>query len=126
MIRRPPRSKLTDTLFPYTTLFRSHVAGIDQAHRGEIGVGSCAHAEGVGVGVVVRVRQAEVQDVALVVDRSPGAAHAIAAAMGEVAGQLAAAVAGVDAPVVRAEAVAPAAPARAPVGTIGRAAWREE
>src|SRR3546814_3589372 len=23
MIRRPPRSKLTDTLFPYTTLFRS-------------------------------------------------------------------------------------------------------
>src|SRR3546814_21060707 len=24
MIRRPPRSKRTDTLFPYTTLFRSH------------------------------------------------------------------------------------------------------
>src|SRR3546814_17167518 len=24
MIRRPPRSKLTDTLFPYTTLFRSN------------------------------------------------------------------------------------------------------
>src|SRR3546814_14572393 len=24
MIRRPPRSTLTDTLFPYTTLFRSH------------------------------------------------------------------------------------------------------
>src|SRR3546814_13245859 len=24
-IRRPPRSTLTDTLFPYTTLFRSHV-----------------------------------------------------------------------------------------------------
>src|SRR3546814_16018247 len=24
MIRRPPRSKLTDTLFPYTTLSRSH------------------------------------------------------------------------------------------------------
>src|SRR3546814_16742706 len=24
MIRRPPRSKLTDTLFPYTTLFRSY------------------------------------------------------------------------------------------------------
>src|SRR3712207_7595713 len=30
MIRRPPRS----TLFPYTTLFRSHAA----AHRGEPGV----------------------------------------------------------------------------------------
>src|SRR3546814_3464481 len=29
MIRRPPRSTRTDTLFPYTTLFRSlHVLGI--------------------------------------------------------------------------------------------------
>src|SRR3546814_2541025 len=31
MIRRPPRSTRTDTLFPYTTLFRSHhqdVAGV--------------------------------------------------------------------------------------------------
>src|SRR3546814_4532866 len=26
MIRRPPRSTRTDTLFPYTTLFRSNVA----------------------------------------------------------------------------------------------------
>src|SRR3546814_12956705 len=26
MIRRPPRSTRTDTLFPYTTLFRSHYA----------------------------------------------------------------------------------------------------
>src|SRR3546814_12957431 len=25
MIRRPPRSTRTDTLFPYTTLFRSHI-----------------------------------------------------------------------------------------------------
>src|SRR3546814_2648536 len=33
MIRRPPRSTRTDTLFPYTTLFRSHdqPAGLDQA-----------------------------------------------------------------------------------------------
>src|SRR3546814_14842708 len=29
MIRRPPRSTRTDTLFPYTTLFRSAVAGAD-------------------------------------------------------------------------------------------------
>src|SRR3546814_939954 len=29
MIRRPPRSTLTDTLFPYTTLFRS--LGLNQA-----------------------------------------------------------------------------------------------
>src|SRR3546814_8952543 len=28
MIRRPPRSTRTDTLFPYTTLFRSHQASI--------------------------------------------------------------------------------------------------
>src|SRR3546814_2408398 len=27
MIRRPPRSTRTDTLFPYTTLFRSNAAG---------------------------------------------------------------------------------------------------
>src|SRR3546814_11750520 len=27
MIRRPPRPPLTDPLFPYTTLFRSHVDG---------------------------------------------------------------------------------------------------
>src|SRR3546814_7535216 len=29
MIRRPPRSTRTDTLFPYTTLFRSHIAGLE-------------------------------------------------------------------------------------------------
>src|SRR3546814_16221038 len=28
MIRRPPRSTRTDTLFPYTTLFRSRVAAV--------------------------------------------------------------------------------------------------
>src|SRR3546814_3674544 len=32
MIRRPPRSTRTDTLFPYTTLFRSLVA-LDRDHR---------------------------------------------------------------------------------------------
>src|SRR3546814_3934948 len=30
MIRRPPRSTRTDTLFPYTTLFRSHFAIPDE------------------------------------------------------------------------------------------------
>src|SRR3546814_1412176 len=39
MIRRPPRSTRTDTLFPYTTLFRSglqrleHVAPAQRLHR---------------------------------------------------------------------------------------------
>src|SRR3546814_18561885 len=31
MIRRPPRSTRTDTLFPYTTLFRSIAKGLRQA-----------------------------------------------------------------------------------------------
>src|SRR3546814_1445281 len=30
MIRRPPRSTRTDTLFPYTTLFRSRLARVQQ------------------------------------------------------------------------------------------------
>src|SRR3546814_5011957 len=30
MIRRPPRSTRTDTLFPYTTLFRSRLVGDDE------------------------------------------------------------------------------------------------
>src|SRR3546814_7340667 len=38
MIRRPPRSTRTDTLFPYTTLFRSHYAiaraGMVVLHKG--------------------------------------------------------------------------------------------
>src|SRR3546814_13925746 len=38
MIRRPPRSKLTNTLFPYTTLFQS----------GYKTVGICARALGFG------------------------------------------------------------------------------
>src|SRR3546814_2079211 len=33
MIRRPPRSTRTDTLFPYTTLFRSIQAAIDILNR---------------------------------------------------------------------------------------------
>src|SRR3546814_6492074 len=48
MIRRPPRSTRTDTLFPYTTLFRSvgEVAGragleVDQ-HRADIGLEEAA------------------------------------------------------------------------------------
>src|SRR3546814_11097578 len=33
MIRRPPRSTRTDTLFPYTTLFRSSRAATDRSPR---------------------------------------------------------------------------------------------
>src|SRR3546814_13925288 len=35
MIRRPPRSTRTDTLFPYTTLFRSHPSGDDTLIGGD-------------------------------------------------------------------------------------------
>src|SRR3546814_20956280 len=38
MIRRPPRSTRTDTLFPYTTLFRSVIANAVRLHVGVIGV----------------------------------------------------------------------------------------
>src|SRR3546814_8413436 len=46
MIRRPPRSTRTDTLFPYTTLFRS--AGLASAAPfGNRGGGSAAGCDGV-------------------------------------------------------------------------------
>src|SRR3546814_16097634 len=41
MIRRPPRSTRTDTLFPYTTLFRSAVGrrhALDRGDRGTLGL----------------------------------------------------------------------------------------
>src|SRR3546814_3872037 len=37
MIRRPPRSTRTDTLFPYTTLFRSRMTAPHEGRYGEIG-----------------------------------------------------------------------------------------
>src|SRR3546814_7801092 len=38
MIRRPPRSTRTDTLFPYTTLFRS-LAAVEQRLRDDTRIG---------------------------------------------------------------------------------------
>src|SRR3546814_10351230 len=43
MIRRPPRSTRTDTLFPYTTLFRSIGIACNYAPPGD-----CCHAGWVG------------------------------------------------------------------------------
>src|SRR3546814_12498712 len=40
MIRRPPRSTRTDTLFPYTTLFRSLCVYREQPSGGEPGFGA--------------------------------------------------------------------------------------
>src|SRR3546814_14413026 len=44
MIRRPPRSTRTDTLFPYTTLFRSREVGageVDAAESHALERGAC-------------------------------------------------------------------------------------
>src|SRR3546814_169991 len=60
MIRRPPRSTRTDTLFPYTTLFRS--AGIRKANRRDLTVFRLAEGSSVaGVFTVNRFRAAPVQ-----------------------------------------------------------------
>src|SRR3546814_3070987 len=40
MIRRPPRSTRTDTLFPYTTLFRSHHIAPDSLSKGLMDCGT--------------------------------------------------------------------------------------
>src|SRR3546814_7323444 len=49
MIRRPPRSTRTDTLFPYTTLFRSPVGDdIGMAHR-RIDINALADVERDGI-----------------------------------------------------------------------------
>src|SRR3546814_17666038 len=55
MIRRPPRSTRTDTLFPYTTLFRSHVLlvldqplGLLDHHFGDLDVAVGGLVEGRG------------------------------------------------------------------------------
>src|SRR3546814_17740805 len=45
MIRRPPRSTRTDTLFPYTTLFRSSMTG---SWTGTIGSSSASAIDAIG------------------------------------------------------------------------------
>src|SRR3546814_8465382 len=63
MIRRPPRSTRTDTLFPYTTLFRSRPVGLqalrgrtfaDEARRIEAGT------EVIGIIVDIRIERLQV------------------------------------------------------------------
>src|SRR3546814_6099100 len=63
MIRRPPRSTRTDTLFPYTTLFRSGGQGLFGLHRrrAEMARQICArsHAEPLRSGARSRKRSEE-------------------------------------------------------------------
>src|SRR3546814_14850806 len=50
MIRRPPRSTRTDTLFPYTTLFRACLLAIHQDATGNAHDIALSYASGVGGG----------------------------------------------------------------------------
>src|SRR3546814_2953390 len=70
MIRRPPRSTRTATLFPYTTLFRSLVIGIDEDQR--LAAAHQVLVDGVELLVVEpgRVRQNQHVDVVHVLFRS--------------------------------------------------------
>src|SRR3546814_13776106 len=72
MIRRPPRSTRTDTLFPYTTLFRSLV---DTLHGGR--VWAVAHHDPPDMGRL-RTAAASVRDIQVVhrsAVRGQGAGH---------------------------------------------------
>src|SRR3546814_9656573 len=68
MNRRPPRSTRTDTLFPYTTLFRSNARtrNMDAFHSGKATT---------LVATDVAARGIHVDDVALVVHADPPAEH---------------------------------------------------
>src|SRR3546814_14273039 len=63
MIRRPPRSTRTDTLFPYTTLFRS-VRGVANGLLGDVQLVVCdgVHEDEVGA-VLVQVLHLALVDV---------------------------------------------------------------
>src|SRR3546814_16285987 len=67
MIRRPPRSTRTDTLFPYTTLFRSPVGGA-------------------GLGMLVHVRRRVAVGAVLVTHQTPVAGQAFVLVHGGAAG----------------------------------------
>src|SRR3546814_14106644 len=55
MIRRPPRSTRTDTLVPYTTLFRSHRERLAVAGEGDRNLGG-HHVAGLGGAAVAAVQ----------------------------------------------------------------------
>src|SRR3546814_2292005 len=65
MIRRPPRSTRTDTLFPYTTLFRS------AEKRADIGGDEARESEGVGDPFV----EGDLADIIAIIDRRRSEEH---------------------------------------------------
>src|SRR3546814_4987425 len=72
MLRRPPRSKRTDTLFPYTTLFRSEEPSVyraphDEGHRSAVPQAAQEHREEeVAIGAAHAVAVAAQRDVEVV------------------------------------------------------------
>src|SRR3546814_19650305 len=65
MIRRPPRSTRTDTLFPYTTLFRSDQAASLRAITSAYDIAVKRYKSGLGNFVQVLLAQNEVQKQAI-------------------------------------------------------------
>src|SRR3546814_15798069 len=70
MIRRPPRSTRTDTLFPYTTLFRSHTEAQSEAARRH--AGNLAHALKTPMALLMNEAMAREPDLAETVIRETG------------------------------------------------------
>src|SRR3546814_1361477 len=74
MIRRPPRSTRTDTLFPYTTLFRSQHDRVGRRPIGDDLYGRhLGHADGLlkeptGCGRVATRREKHIDDLAELID----------------------------------------------------------
>src|SRR3546814_18516682 len=69
MIRRPPRSTRTDTLFPYTTLFRSVLAKYRRLIAAGKSPTAAARAAGTDLNVIEKWSDAESTPVAVVRDR---------------------------------------------------------
>src|SRR3546814_9439022 len=65
MLRRPPRSTRTDTLFPYTTLFRSHVLRHAVDHRRPEDAGRDGHHADAETCQLARHRQGHADHAAL-------------------------------------------------------------
>src|SRR3546814_13526947 len=129
MYRRPPESTLTDTLFPYPTLFRSPLLCLGKPRRRKI-MGREAEREAFGA-VEPRAGQREKDADASFEPRQIPAAADVGEQADPGLGHRAAGVFGRDAIVSRLRNAAPAAPGAAVhdgddrPGAIGRAECRE-
>src|SRR3546814_18965326 len=67
MIRRPPRSTRTDTLFPYTTLFRSYMDALLETRRHPTALGRL-----IETGIATKGFEAQLVPVSIFWGRDPG------------------------------------------------------